>query len=598
MEKDVRNTPPPQPCPPKRHGRDLLPALLLAAGLVLTAFVAYSLWQVEQHQHTRSFQEQLRDPMDGISKTLEQVLTLTDQFGYLMGAASAERSQLFERLAHTALERRPYLEMVAWVETEGDLAEILDNAVLSHGAYRAGGQTLAVRSEMPLITETHQNAMRRAVERRKVTAADGPVLLPGSDGLRAGQVFFRPVFVEQSDRLDGLVVVALRFDALTGGPLNGRGARLHLFDHSPETGSRLPLYSGPDISSTEAARVSESQLGNRPSLRRELSVADQLWVAWLVPDARMATDLDWNRWLPLLLLGLVLVASAAALYARGGEIARVKARFVERERLLSELRRRNEEGETKKDPAREPDAANQPFSVLRASDARDMFSRHDQDGITLAISSSCESLLGYTAAELEGRNIYDFLDPRYRDRIRRKQGAKLAPGESFTAAHPVRHKNGRLIWLESNHWLVTNADGQQEVLVLSRDISHRREAEQQLRQSELLYRSAFEHAAIGIALFDPHTGRCLQTNRTLCDLLGYSSAEMAGTDFRAITHPADVNITPPLVRGALRGGDSSFRVEKRYLRKDGGVVSCQVSGALLRDHEGTPLALVVHIQEL
>ncbi|MCC5809529.1 MAG: PAS domain S-box protein [Ectothiorhodospiraceae bacterium] len=599
MEKDIQHTPPPQPCPPKRNRRDLLPVLLVLGGLLMAAVVGYTLWQVDQHQHSRNFQEQLRDPMDGIGRTLEQVLTLTDQFGYLMGAATGDRGPLFEQLARTSLDRRPYLELVAWVEVDGGPAEALDNAVLSLGAYRSDGELLAIRSELPLVTETHQDAMRRSVERRKVTAADGPVLLPGTDGLRPGQMFFRPVFDQEGETLDGLVVVALRFDGLTGEPLNGRDAQLHLFDHSRESGNRLPLYSGPGISSSEASRVTESQLRNRPSLRRELNVADQLWVAWLVPDADAGTTVQWSRWAPLGLLALLMVLSAIALHERGRETQRVTARFIEREQLLSDLRRRNEKLNTQlKQRIPAETIADQPFSVLRSSDARDMFSRHDQEGITLAISSSCESLLGYKADELEGRNIYDFLDPRYRERIRRKQGAKLAPGESFTAAHPVRHKNGRLIWLESNHWLVTNAEGEQEVLVLSRDISHRRQAEQQLRHSELLYRSAFEHAATGIALFDPHTGRCLQTNRALCELLGYSSAELVGMDFRDITHPADANITPPLVRGALRGGDSSFRVEKRYLRKDGGVVSCLVHGALLRNDEGTALALVIHIQQL
>ncbi len=55
----------------------------------------------------------------------------------------------------------------------------------------------------------------------------------------------------------------------------------------------------------------------------------------------------------------------------------------------------------------------------------------------------------------------------------------------------------------------------------SHDATERRRAEEALRESEERFRSAFEHAAIGMALMGTN-GRILQANQSMCEMLGYS----------------------------------------------------------------------------
>src|SRR5688572_12596969 len=77
-------------------------------------------------------------------------------------------------------------------------------------------------------------------------------------------------------------------------------------------------------------------------------------------------------------------------------------------------------------------------------------------------------------------------------------------------------------------------------------------AQQDIRLSEERFRAAFDHAPIGVALVSPE-GRWLRVNGALCDILGYSEAELLEMDFQSLTHPEDLENDLDHVRRALRG---------------------------------------------
>ena len=102
---------------------------------------------------------------------------------------------------------------------------------------------------------------------------------------------------------------------------------------------------------------------------------------------------------------------------------------------------------------------------------------------------------------------------------------------------------------------------------------HMLRSEAVLSASEARFRSIFDLASVGIALVSP-TGGWISVNDALCRMLGYTSEELQRLTFQQITHPDDLAIQVDLV-GRLRSGDpavNQLRLEKRYLRKDGGIV--------------------------
>jgi len=117
--------------------------------------------------------------------------------------------------------------------------------------------------------------------------------------------------------------------------------------------------------------------------------------------------------------------------------------------------------------------------------------------------------------------------------------------------------------------------------------------------AEETLRATFDLAAVGIA----HValdGRFLRVNDKLCDILGQERHELLQRRFQELTHPDDLEADLGLLHRLLAGEIPTFNMEKRYLRKDGGLVWADLSVSLARDEAGRPaycISIVVDITE-
>jgi len=118
-----------------------------------------------------------------------------------------------------------------------------------------------------------------------------------------------------------------------------------------------------------------------------------------------------------------------------------------------------------------------------------------------------------------------------------------------------------------------------------------------LKQSEERFRSAFDHATIGMALI-ALDGCFLQVNRSVCELFGYSEQELVGANFKSHTHPDDLDSNLAYMRRLLADEMQSFQMEKRYIHKRGHLIWALVSVSLLRDGEGRPIYFISQIQDI
>lgn len=124
---------------------------------------------------------------------------------------------------------------------------------------------------------------------------------------------------------------------------------------------------------------------------------------------------------------------------------------------------------------------------------------------------------------------------------------------------------------------------------------HQRDAER--LQSELRFRATFEQAAVGIAHLSPD-GQWLRVNQRLCQMLGYSRAELIQRTFQEVTHPDDLDADLTLTRQLLAGEISRLAMEKRYLRRDGSTLWANLSATLVRHTNGTPYYFIAVIEDI
>jgi PAS domain S-box-containing protein len=121
--------------------------------------------------------------------------------------------------------------------------------------------------------------------------------------------------------------------------------------------------------------------------------------------------------------------------------------------------------------------------------------------------------------------------------------------------------------------------------VMLDDISEQKRSEIELHRSEEKFRTVFEQSAVGMAFVLPD-GRPWLVNDRLLEMLGYSREEMIRMSFSDFTHPDDVDTNRVFFQQLLAGERESYSLEKRYIRKDGSTIWCDLTVSCLRDRYG------------
>ena len=119
----------------------------------------------------------------------------------------------------------------------------------------------------------------------------------------------------------------------------------------------------------------------------------------------------------------------------------------------------------------------------------------------------------------------------------------------------------------------------------------------EVKESEELYRNAFDHAPIGMGLVT-QTGEWLQVNSSLCEIVGYSEPEMLERTFQSLTHKEDLYDFLCKFSEVASGKESGHQIEKRYNHKLGHVVWVTVNISLARDSQAGSQHLILQIQDI
>lgn len=122
-------------------------------------------------------------------------------------------------------------------------------------------------------------------------------------------------------------------------------------------------------------------------------------------------------------------------------------------------------------------------------------------------------------------------------------------------------------------------------------------AQAALKESEALFRTAFENASIGVCLVSPDY-KFISVNNTLCNIVGYSKQELENMYFADITHPDDISKSLDYMNDIKSGVSQSATFEKRYIHKDGHVVWVCISTGLIFKEFRDSSYIITHVQDI
>jgi PAS domain S-box-containing protein len=132
---------------------------------------------------------------------------------------------------------------------------------------------------------------------------------------------------------------------------------------------------------------------------------------------------------------------------------------------------------------------------------------------------------------------------------------------------------------------------------MRQEITERRRVEKALMESESRFRTIIQEAAIGIALID-RKGHIIEGNPALLAMLGFTPEELRGLEFTRIHHPDNAGVNCKVLQQLLAGKQDVYRVETRYIRKDGWIGWGRQSISLVREPGGKPQFAIALFEDI
>jgi PAS domain S-box-containing protein len=213
-----------------------------------------------------------------------------------------------------------------------------------------------------------------------------------------------------------------------------------------------------------------------------------------------------------------------------------------------------------------------------AENVTDLVAVLDLEGHRVYASPSYETL--FKNEPLDVRDSFASIHPEDRERIRHLFQETIKTGVGQRADFRFLLKDGTIRYIESQGGVIRDKHGTvSNVIVVSRDVTKRRRAEQNLKESEERFRNVFQTANDAIILTDGH-GNIAAWNSASARMFDYSEEEIRGKPLTSLfperyreRQAAGLGLTPAANASRL----IAVAVESHGLRKDGNEFALELS---------------------
>jgi len=258
------------------------------------------------------------------------------------------------------------------------------------------------------------------------------------------------------------------------------------------------------------------------------------------------------------------------------------------ERLVTSMRRalREFEDRRRRQQAEEALREREEFFRLISENVTDLIAVVDLDGRRVYNSPSYEALLG-DPAKLLGTDSFEEIHPEDRERIRRVFREMVASGVGQRAEFRFLLKDGTVRYIESQVSAMRDRNGKvTNVIVVSRDVTERKNAEEQIREQAAL----LDKAQDAICVTDMEQ-RILYWNRSAEALYGWTAAESLGKYTNELLFKNDSSRQMEALKSLI--SKREWKGELHQVTKHGTEIIVESRWTLVHDNEGRPKAILV-----
>jgi two-component system, cell cycle sensor histidine kinase and response regulator CckA len=219
----------------------------------------------------------------------------------------------------------------------------------------------------------------------------------------------------------------------------------------------------------------------------------------------------------------------------------------------------------------------------------DVYYSTDVTGLISNASPSVERLLGYKSDEIIGLDLKSlYVNPQGREEFL-SQIMRNGSVDDFQAQ--LRRKDNSVIWVSTNSKILKDEKGNfLGVEGLARDVSERKRAEEDLKESEERYRALFDRSFDCVYVND-FEGNFIDANDTALNILGYDREEIRSVKFASLLSEDQLPLAFQVLTEIKETGYHKELVEFSLKRKDGRIVYVESkSSVIYRDEE--PFAIL------
>lgn len=221
------------------------------------------------------------------------------------------------------------------------------------------------------------------------------------------------------------------------------------------------------------------------------------------------------------------------------------------------------------------------------------------DGAVRYQSPSIQTTLGYSPEALAEREVFEFVHPDDRPRLRTVYRA-LVKGKRLPrrlVEFRVRDAGGAWRYLEASASNQLNNPAVQGIIINARDITSRKQMQDALRESEERFRTVFENSGMGILLIRLN-GRLLEANPALHAMLGYTPDQLQEKKLKDLCRGQQPFSRFSEVVKRLETEGPALQVECSLATERGEERWGRLTLSLVRNGEGVPQFVVAMIEDI